>query len=122
MVKMSPRGGSPSRSGPGDWFRVLESARRASARNLRRARTSAFTARELALEAGIPASVASAYCSKFRTWGYLSVVVKERPAGTRGRPSNLYELTEYGRKRDRPEIGRREGRPCPRCNGTGRVV
>lgn len=121
MVNRKSEGTRTSRPDPGPWFEVLVAARKVGARNRSRADTPSFTARELALELSIKPSVASAYCSKFANWGYAHLEGHEGGGRGRGRAANVYTLTEYGLRRAQPTIGRRQGRPCPTCKGTGRI-
>lgn len=97
------------------WFGVLLAARRVSHAGARAGRGAVFTAQDLAIEVsragnGAPPSLkevneASAWCSKFRQWGYLEIDKDATDAargGARGRPPNLWKLTDYGLRRERP--------------------
>lgn len=91
------------KSQSGEWFRVLEAARRVGSRVGRGGPEALpFTASDLAMEAeigagakGSPASIASAWIGKFVRWGYAKVHRAEKRF-TAGHPVMYYVLTRWG--------------------------
>lgn len=94
-----------------DWYQILEAARR-----LARKPPNQFTSAHLAREAGIRSTelsnavhIASAWCSKFKRWGYL-IGVDAVP--TMGRAWNVWTVTDAGMVRPPPKT-RRNPNPRP---------
>lgn len=76
------------------WFDLLKVVRKLSVEG-------EISAAALAQRARIEPKLASAWLSKFTKWGYVAPT--EGPASSgRGRPVRFYELTEYGRTKEKP--------------------
>jgi hypothetical protein len=85
-----------------DWYGILEACRRLASRP-----PNHFTSAQLAREAQIQPTrssdalhLASAWCSKFKKWGYL-VTVDSVPSS--GRSWNVWTVTDEGMRREFPK-------------------
>jgi hypothetical protein len=91
-----------------NWFGVLEAARKVGSRAEKDSvKVLPFTSFELAKEAGFkatskssPRDIASAWLGKFVRWGYALRInpVEESYQISRGRPTRIYMLTNWGIK------------------------
>jgi predicted ArsR family transcriptional regulator len=71
------------------WYDVLKAVRRISKGGAE------ITSTGLAAETGIPLKVASAWLSNFYHWGYVLPIGRKNG---RGRPTNLYQITNWGER------------------------